>query len=1396
MNTTPTSKKYEFITPISENALCQSWQARDRQTGEIVYVKTPSQSGPLELQASNRIIARSFANQRSLRTPKILTARAKHFEANTFYVEYPYLDNRIWKPLTADRFVKNPIEILTQISTIVDYLHLSGLVHGDLKFGNFLIDARPTRLSIILIDLDFLCEANEGLQAQVFGTPEHIAPEVIANRMVVPQSDNYSLGVSLQKVLEELRAEPASGDTDTEDTTAGAERLAVRLVAEEWSQRPAYLTSALFEEGLIDRRTFESSQKSLFGMKSLSDFRLSSHRQSARRGLAKTLLSAKNMVMGLSDELLTDLGKAYEVDRQATFRVARKLLEDARIERFGDYWHIAPSDSELKAVFRSANNICKRDSGELVDDSKDARPQLNTLIQQAADLKQTGELYKALFILKECEEITENEPEANNENGRTEVLRELVEVSYGLNRPKDASHYSDQLLELLPKESEEYLSLLHEQTVAAINTKDTEKLQGMIQFGFELASDRSNSEYKSKFDRLRAWQYSLNGDHKSAEQILSSLLQSARKSGWCDQAVLIGYAQGVVEWRRGDFIRSEMHLLEAFSLAKSKNITIEQNPVTAMLTLLYSELAEYDKAVKYGKLAIRNASTPRETAKLQAVYTPLMFGFVRLGEFRKAEYWLQKYLNFKFASDQSSHLMFFYLNRGFLQGNMGDLTAAKQSWQQALEIPTSNAMQKPVGKVHQNLAEVALFQGDIESCREHIKSAISCFAPLHDTAALAEVELINCLGQVYYEPDPAGEALLTCARTLVENNCLFCAGICLFHLLIRSDTAIVRDALEIATPLVDRLEKSKSPVLKAVSMMVRFAKYDSHETAERLGVLKSVYRILDKAGQKFLTLLICQQLALIYEDGSNPKLAQKFYAHALKIAEALGNSLFSNSIQERLDKITPETDNRDRLISSLHGISEALSSIDDYEGSLRKMVGFAVEQTGAERGALLLKKSNKQALQVGAFLHCDEESLADIQAISSRIPQDAMNETKSIIIENALADPRTKEYQSIIYHNILSVACLPIVRDNEQIGALYLDHHTIPALFDAADIMYMESIANFMSVMLTTAQRYKASNLAHEELLGDLNRLGNEQSFVTVDPVIQQLLSRLPEIARSEAPVLITGESGTGKEILASLIHNLSVRADQPMIKMNCSAIAHDLIESELFGVAKNVATGVGVRDGKFSAADNGTLLLDEIGDMAIGVQAKLLRVLEYQQFEKVGSNRTISVDIRFLYSTNKNLRQAVKDKEFREDLLHRLNTFTIEIPPLRERQNDIPVLVDHFIRIFSAGKVPPRIQSDVMDFLIAYAWSGNVRELKNTIERLCILYPGQRVAPSMLPLEIYTSDSKKESSKKIAEAREKAEIIAALIKCDWVQSRVAKLLGMSLATLRRKIKKYGISRD
>jgi two-component system NtrC family response regulator len=363
------------------------------------------------------------------------------------------------------------------------------------------------------------------------------------------------------------------------------------------------------------------------------------------------------------------------------------------------------------------------------------------------------------------------------------------------------------------------------------------------------------------------------------------------------------------------------------------------------------------------------------------------------------------------------------------------------------------------------------------------------------------------------------------------------------------------------------------------------------------------------------------------------------------------------------------------------------------------------------------------------------------------------------------------------------------------------------------------TIESAVSAVKAGAADYLAKPLNLDELLHRIHQIQDRRRLVTenrelraalaerhrVEGIIgesgamQDVLSVVRRVAASDATVLIRGESGTGKELIAQAIHYASPRAARALVKVNCAALAESLLETELFGHERGAFTGaIATRRGRFELADGGSLFLDEIGDLPPHLQVKLLRVLQEREFERVGSSRPIKVDVRLLAATHRNLEALVREGRFRDDLYYRINVVTIPLPALRERREDLPPLIDHFLRVF-AGKNGKRIRGltrEAREALLRYDYPGNVRELENLIERAVVLTRDDVVGVGDLPLTVEAQPAEPDGSGLVAavEGLERRLIRDALARADGTQTRAAELLGISERVLRYKLKKYGLS--
>ncbi len=345
--------------------------------------------------------------------------------------------------------------------------------------------------------------------------------------------------------------------------------------------------------------------------------------------------------------------------------------------------------------------------------------------------------------------------------------------------------------------------------------------------------------------------------------------------------------------------------------------------------------------------------------------------------------------------------------------------------------------------------------------------------------------------------------------------------------------------------------------------------------------------------------------------------------------------------------------------------------------------------------------------------------------------------------------------------------------------------------------------------LIEKALTHKKLTQENIQLRSELNKKYKFDQIVGASDQIQSVLRMIERVADSDSTVLVTGESGTGKELIARAIHYNSSRAQGPFVPINCGAIPSELLESELFGHMKGAFTGaIANRLGRFEMADGGTIFLDEIGDLEPSLQVKILRALQERSFEPVGSTKTVNVDVRVIAATNINLEDAVEQGKFREDLYYRLNVIPINVPALRERRSDIPLLLDHFIGIFNKTKSRglTGLSSEALDCLTNYAWPGNIRELENLVERMSILKGQGQIETNDLPVKYKNGRSASTDLSNLdipdhgmdfnsaVDAYENALILRALEKTGWNRNQAASLLRLNRTTLVEKIKKKGLT--
>jgi len=487
-----------------------------------------------------------------------------------------------------------------------------------------------------------------------------------------------------------------------------------------------------------------------------------------------------------------------------------------------------------------------------------------------------------------------------------------------------------------------------------------------------------------------------------------------------------------------------------------------------------------------------------------------------------------------------------------------------------------------------------------------------------------------------------------------------------------------------------------------------------------------------------------------------------------------------------------------RDLSALMKISTTINSISDLETLQRQLLELIFEVLPADRGAVILMEEGSEEPTSSFALDRISGPGRTVQ-VSRTVLRQVVRERTSILSNDVLESDDLGKAQSLVASSIKSLLCVPLLLVNRILGVIYLDTSNPMVSFDEGQLKLITAIAGIAAVALENARRMAWLEGENRRLQADIQL---EHNMVGESAPMREVYQLIAKVALSDSTILILGESGTGKELAARAIHQNSRRAGRPFVAINCAALTDTLLESEIFGHEKGAFTGaISQKKGKLEVADGGTVFLDEVGELASALQAKLLRVLQEREFERVGGTRPVRVDIRLIAATNRNLDEAIKDGGFRQDLYYRLNVISLTMPPLKERREDISLLASYFASKYS--KKTQRhiigISTEARMCLLNYEWPGNVRELENAIERAVVLGSTELILPEDLPEAVLETEPPAGGDVPIAKYHEtineakKRLIIKAVEQANGNYTEAAKLLGLQATYLHRLIRNMNL---
>jgi len=531
---------------------------------------------------------------------------------------------------------------------------------------------------------------------------------------------------------------------------------------------------------------------------------------------------------------------------------------------------------------------------------------------------------------------------------------------------------------------------------------------------------------------------------------------------------------------------------------------------------------------------------------------------------------------------------------------------------------------------------------------------------------------------------------------------------------------------------------------------------------------------------------------------------------------------------DRKEQLSKQSTTEGMELLALHRITELIGNAANLETTLSSILAVLYDTMKMERATLLVYDRQQKKLVIKASYGLSEvEEMRGVYNPDEGVTGQIFRTKSPFVVPDINSEPlflnRTKA-RSMVSRNTLSFLGVPVMVQGAVEGVLTVDRLFGDEVSFDEDIRFLTVLATLIAQFLTLHREIEKKEAKlleeNESLKAKLHKEHNGHYIIGHSKPMQEVFSIIDKLSSSNATALLLGESGTGKELVARAIHESGIRNKQPFIKLNCAALPETLLESELFGHERGAFTGAhSARPGRFELADGGTIFLDEIGEMPLSLQAKMLRALQEKQFERLGGTHTYTVDVRIIAATNVSLESAVTEGAFRADLYYRLNVVPIILPPLRERTDDIPLLLNHFL--VTSNKRNNRdikITAELLDFLMAYPWPGNVREMQNLVERMVILAESDHLTLNDIPANIlshhtssapaasashftstpplqHTAPPAREASPQSLCDIERNEIIAALTRNGWVQARAAKELGLTQRQIGYRIKKYDLNK-
>ncbi|RJP58367.1 MAG: GAF domain-containing protein [Ignavibacteriales bacterium] len=506
-----------------------------------------------------------------------------------------------------------------------------------------------------------------------------------------------------------------------------------------------------------------------------------------------------------------------------------------------------------------------------------------------------------------------------------------------------------------------------------------------------------------------------------------------------------------------------------------------------------------------------------------------------------------------------------------------------------------------------------------------------------------------------------------------------------------------------------------------------------------------------------------------------------------------------DKLENKLEKLSSEKKKLERLYAS--GI--LFQSETEMKRLMEKAIDTVVTELNADEGFIVLV-DEKLSIDTIVAKNMEPENEPEAKELSTTIINDTIKNLRPSQLSELQVNSSFGSKHSIVSLGLKAALCVPLVSNSKVMGAVYLDRRNAEMPFKESDLTFLLSFANQIVKGIEVSKEIdtleeKLANVPSTSFK-ELREEFKSNNIIGSSRKLYDVLNLASKVSDTDVSILLLGENGTGKDLLAQAIHNNSKRRDKPFVAVNCGAIPSDLLESELFGFESGAFTGANKsKPGRLESADGGTVFLDEIGEMSVNLQAKLLRVIQTREIERLGSVNSKKIDVRFIAATNQDISKMIEEKRFREDLYYRLKVIEIYIPPLRERKEDVEDLVQYFLNKYAKENKAHSIADEAIEILESYNWPGNIRELENVIQRAVILCPDKEISSKNLPAEIVDDseiDSKRTEDRTLSEAESefRKRFIMRVLRKTESKSEAAKILGINRSHLHKLLTQLDIN--